>query len=227
MLGRAAAPNLIVGRCDPLTAEVFFDSGDELLIEDSRGNPIDIMATDHTGTFMDWQHSLDELAAAYADPVLKRATFLNDPKAFGEAFLAAFTERFARIQRDYLKRRRAFETLFKYARRDADSDLAVRWKAVLDRLETARPGGAGRGDEEANGDVAAASSAQNSCLFLTTRGYRRLRRLRSVKFRGQFAGRRVQLICDAASGDTCASKRIISSHNFVSGRCIFTPWLTW
>jgi hypothetical protein len=140
VLGRAAAPNLIVGRCDPLSGEVFFDSGDELLIEDARGNPTDIMATDHTGTFMNWESKLEELALAYAEPVRRRAGFLSDPKAFGEAFLAAFTERFAQIQRDYIKRRRAFETLFKYARRDADSDLAARWEAVLDRLEAARPG---------------------------------------------------------------------------------------
>lgn len=140
VLGRAAAPNLIVGRCDSCSGEVCFDSGDELLIEDSRGNPTDIIATDHTGTFMNWKQSLDDLAAAYAGPVLRRAGFLNDPKAFGEAFLAAFTERFAQIQRDYQKRRRAFETLFKYARRDAENDLPVRWEAVLDRLAAARSG---------------------------------------------------------------------------------------
>jgi hypothetical protein len=139
VLGRAAAPNLIVGRCDP-RGSVFFDSGDELLIEDAHGNPVDIMATDHTGTFMNWQHDLDQLAEAYAGPILKRISFLSDPRAFGEAFLAAFTERFAQIQRDYTKRRRAFETLFKYARRDAESDLAVRWEAVLDRLAATKSG---------------------------------------------------------------------------------------
>src|SRR6185437_4791361 len=38
VLGRAAAPNLIVGRCDP-AGKVVFDEGDELIIEDIRGNP--------------------------------------------------------------------------------------------------------------------------------------------------------------------------------------------
>jgi len=136
VLGRAAAPNLIVGRGDPV-GNVIFDQGDELVIEDVRGLPANIVVTDHTGTFMDCERDLEQLATAYAAPVNRRSPHLSDARAFGEVFLQAFAERFQQMQQDYRRRKRAFNTLFKYQRRGQTGCLADRWECVLRRLETA------------------------------------------------------------------------------------------
>lgn len=133
VLGRAAASNLIVGRCQADGA-VVFDEGDELVIEDARGIPVNIVATDHTGTFMDCHRDLRELAPAYARSVEKRMADLADAGAFGEVYLQSFAERFVQIQQDYRKRRRAFDTLFKHHRPGESGRFASRWERALERL---------------------------------------------------------------------------------------------
>jgi hypothetical protein len=133
VLGRAAAPNLIVGRCDK-SGQVIFDDGDELLIEGPSGLPTDIMVTDHTGTFMDCHRPLSDLAGAYAGSIRKRDPFLSDARAFGEVFLQALAERFAQIQQDYYKRKRAFLTLFSHQGGGPSSRFIDGWECTLDRL---------------------------------------------------------------------------------------------
>ena len=72
LLGRAAAPNMIVGRCD-LSGNVLFDDGDEVVVEDAQGMPVDIVVADQTGTFVDYIRDLKDMAAVYARPVNRRA----------------------------------------------------------------------------------------------------------------------------------------------------------
>jgi hypothetical protein len=136
VLGRAAASNLIVGRCDG-DGNVIFDRGDELVVEDARDLPAHIVVTDHTGTFLDCTSDLREHASAYALPVNKRAAHLPDARAFGEVFLQVFAERLQQIQQDYVRRKRAFDTLFKYQRTGQSGCLADRWECVLYRLSVA------------------------------------------------------------------------------------------
>jgi hypothetical protein len=138
LMGRAAAPNLILGRCH-LNGRVVFDDGDELLIEDGDGVPVDMLVADHTGTFVDYQRDLRESAPAYAAPINKRAGLVPHPEAFAVAFLDAFAQRFAQIQKEYRKRRRAFNTLFKHKRRDEGGSFAYRWERVLKRLDSSDP----------------------------------------------------------------------------------------
>jgi hypothetical protein len=138
LLGRAAAPNMIVGRCD-LSGNVLFDDGDEVVVEDAQGMPVDIVVADQTGTFVDYVRDLKDLAAVYARPVNRRAAHLACPESFAEAYLAAFEERFTSIQEEYRKRRRAFDTLFKHRPRDEKGSLAYRWERVLQRLLRADP----------------------------------------------------------------------------------------
>jgi hypothetical protein len=135
LLGRTAAPNLILGRCH-LNGRVVFDDGDELVIEDENGLPIDMLVADHTGTFVDYQRDLREAAPAYASSVSRRAPLVPNPEAFAAAYLDAFAERFTQIQREYRKRRRAFTTLFKHKRRDEGGSFAYRWERVLKRLDS-------------------------------------------------------------------------------------------
>ncbi len=136
LLGRAAAPNLILGRAEHHGA-VIFDDGDELIVEDATGLPIDIVVADPTGTFTDYYRDLSQAAPAYALAIAHRMDHVADANAFAEAFLDAFVRRFSQIQNEYRKRRRAFDTLFKHKRRDERGSFAYRWERVLTRLDEA------------------------------------------------------------------------------------------
>ena len=138
LLGQAAAPNVIVGRCD-LAGNPLFDDGDEVLIEDGQCMPADIVVADHTGTFNDYLSEIKVFAAEYAAPINRRLHFLPDPRRFAEAYLEAFVARYLRIQQEYRKRRKAFDTLFKYSPTSASADFAHRWKMVLQRLDQSQP----------------------------------------------------------------------------------------
>jgi len=134
LLGRAAAPNMIVGRCD-LNGQVLFDDGDEVVIEDCQGIPVEIVVADQTGTFVDYLRDLEDSAADYARPIIDRRQYVVDADAFAAAYLAAFEDRFRAIQQEYEKRRRAFDTLFLHGRRDECGSFAYRWERVLARLQ--------------------------------------------------------------------------------------------
>ncbi len=140
VLGHAAAPNLIVGRCD-LRGQVVFDDGDELIIENAHGAPTEVVVTDQTGTFGDCRKDLAELIGAYADCVERRAAFVPSARAFAEVFVHAFEEHFVQIQSGYRRRRRAFDTLFKHKRpRDETRDrmgFHEQWECTLARLDAA------------------------------------------------------------------------------------------
>ncbi|MBN2578783.1 MAG: hypothetical protein JXB10_07310 [Pirellulales bacterium] len=134
LLGRAAAPNLIVCRRD-LDGTVIFDDGDEVLIEDENGLPVDLVVSESTGAFDDYTTPLHHFAPDYAAPVNKRTALLPEPAKFAEAYLGALIVHFDRIQQEYRKRRRAFDTLFKHRFHDEGGSLAYRWELVLKRLE--------------------------------------------------------------------------------------------
>jgi hypothetical protein len=138
MLGQAAALNLIVGRCQ-LNGQVIFDDGDEVVIENRVGMPVEIIVTDHTGTFTDFRRSLAESAPEYARSVNKRLPMLVQPVAFAEAYLNAFAERFEKIQQEYRRRKRAFDSLFKHQPPVEGGNLSYRWLRVLERLNQADP----------------------------------------------------------------------------------------
>ena len=60
LLGGAAAPNLIVGRSN-ISGQLIFDDGDEVVAEDTKGMPVDIIVADHTGTFGSFREDLTQL----------------------------------------------------------------------------------------------------------------------------------------------------------------------
>jgi hypothetical protein len=137
LLGQAAAPSLIVGRSLDSGKSPVFDDGDEVVCEGSNGLPIEILVGDHSGAFGEYESAIDKFAAHYAKPVNARAKYLTNARAFAEAYLAAFHGRFVRIQEDYRKRRRAFDTLFKHSKYDPRGSFAYRWECVLRRLDNA------------------------------------------------------------------------------------------
>jgi len=135
LLGRAAAANLIVGRAVERTQQVMFDDGDEVIMEDpATGLPARLIVSDPTGAFSDYRRDLLDVAAEYARPVNVRAGKVPKPREFADAYLQAFREEFLRIQGDYRKRRRAFDTLFKHSTYDTGGSFAYRWECVLRRL---------------------------------------------------------------------------------------------
>ncbi len=127
LLGRAAAPNLILGRAD-LHGGVVFDDGDELIVEDAEGMPTEIVVADPTGTFTDYHRDLAHSIPAYAAAIRRRSSHVSDASVFAAAFIDAFVMRFGQIQSEYRKRRRAFDTLFKHKRRDERGSFAYRWE---------------------------------------------------------------------------------------------------
>jgi hypothetical protein len=138
VLGQAAAPNMIVGRCDP-QGRVAFDDGDEVVAENEVGLPVEIVVADQMGTFADYRTELEHFAAEYAGPVNCRLALVPDPEEFASLYVNAFVGRFTRIQLEYRKRKRAFDTLFKHRPRDEAGSFAYRWECVLDRLRRAVP----------------------------------------------------------------------------------------
>jgi hypothetical protein len=138
LLGHAAAPNMIVGRCGD-DGHIFFDDGDEVLIESEQGLPVELIVTHHTGAFADFRADLARCAAEYADPVNKRAAFLPDRGAFLETYLASFIRNFRHIQEEYRRYRKAFDSLFELRPYDSGGSFAFRWECVLKRLDAADP----------------------------------------------------------------------------------------
>jgi hypothetical protein len=139
LLGRAAAPNLIVGRCGT-GGRVVFDDGDEVVLETEEGLPREIVLADQMGTFNNHTTKLVDFAKDYAEPVNRRIEFLPQPAAFAAAYLDGFLEHFQQIQEQYRKGRNAFDALFRRRHRFTHgANIALRWAEVLRRLDKTKP----------------------------------------------------------------------------------------
>ncbi len=139
LLGQAAASNMIVGRCGSGN-RVVFDDGDEIVIENDAGLPVEIIVADHTGTFADFRSDLRSFIPEYAAAVTRRLPDLTDPEEFATLYVEAFVSRFSHIQLEYRKRKQAFDRLFRHRPRDEAGSFAYRWECVLDRLRQASAG---------------------------------------------------------------------------------------
>ena len=142
LLGQAAAPNMIVGRCElerKMVKKVVFDDGDEVVQEDSSKLPERIVVVDQMGTFGEFQLPLLSFAEAYAKPVNSRLEWkpsvVRCPVEFANAYLDAFLERFTQIRQDYFQRKRAFDNLFHHQPLDPEGNFRYRWEKVLERAQ--------------------------------------------------------------------------------------------
>jgi hypothetical protein len=138
LLGQAAVPNIVVGRCEQ-DGRVLFDDGDEVLIEDERHLPAEIIVTDHTGSFSDYSTDLEYFARQYALPISNRAGHVPDPAAFADAYAAAILTRFQQLQEELSCRSQAFVALFTDRTWDERGSFAFRWQQVLLRLDRTDP----------------------------------------------------------------------------------------
>ncbi len=98
LLGGAAATNLILGRAE-LAGQALFDVGDELVVEDEKGQPTSIAVGDHVGTFVDYELPLRSRAGEYAKPVLSRKDKVGDVQAFARSYLDGFSHQYSRTRR--------------------------------------------------------------------------------------------------------------------------------
>jgi hypothetical protein len=134
LLGQAAAPNIIVGRMD-LSQHVLFDDGDEVVVEDDQGMPVDMLVSDLTGAFTDYDTDLIKFAPAYAEPIRRRLAWVTNPEAFAETYASRLQAEILRLQNLYHNRKRAFDSLFKHCPRDEHGSFAFRWEHILERLD--------------------------------------------------------------------------------------------
>jgi hypothetical protein len=135
LLGRAAAPSLVVGRSFEVGTQFVFDDGDEVIVEGEDGLPVEVLVCDHSGAFGEYKQPLEAAASCYAKPLNSRETLVPNAREFARTYLEACREQLYHIQGDYRKRRRAFDTLFKHSKYDAGGSLAYRWECVLRRLD--------------------------------------------------------------------------------------------
>ena len=122
-----------------LEARVEERTGLRVVVENDGGLPVEMIVADQMGTFADYRTDLEHFAAEYAVPVNRRLPLLTDSEDFASLYVNAFVGRVCRIQLEYRKRKRAFDTLFKHRPRDEAGSFAYRWECVLDRLRRASP----------------------------------------------------------------------------------------
>jgi len=133
LLGQAAAPNLVVGRTDD-KGNVTFDSGDEMILFDEKGQPDHIVVADHAGTFANVQSPLTDFAEGYARPVTSRVRRLPFPQAFSDAYLGGMESRLEEMKNEYRLKQHVFDALFT-GNRQGPGTFSDRWDQALTRLE--------------------------------------------------------------------------------------------
>lgn len=139
VMGRAAAMDMIVGRRATETKELLFDRNYEVILMDQDGMPEDWMITDHAGTFVNYEHRLEDFVAQYATAVQRRKEWVPDYHAFVDAYVNAFGDAIAEAQLAYRTHRRAYDNLFVDRPFDVNGSGAYRWVCVLKRLDEADP----------------------------------------------------------------------------------------
>ena len=105
----------------------------------SNGLPARLVVTDHSGSFVNYLHTLEESVAPYANVVKRRERFVSDRKAFAEAYVEAFRRMLSQVQEKYRAHRKAFDCLFVNRPFDVAGSGAYRWAKTLERLDKCDP----------------------------------------------------------------------------------------
>ena len=138
-MGRAAALDMIVGRRDSDTKELLFDRNYEIIIMGEDGMPVDWMVTDHAGSFVNYDHDLDEYVAQYANVARRRRGFVSNYAEFVDSYVNGFADALFEAQANYRAKRKAFDHLFVDRPFDTNGSGAYRWARTLERLDRADP----------------------------------------------------------------------------------------
>lgn len=136
LLGQAAAPNIIVGRATVEGGRTIFDDGDEVVTLDKFQLPSQLILSEPTGAFVNYNRPYADTLRDYAEAMNRRKALIPNFEAAALTFVNAFEDELARIQRLYRERRKGFDMLFRDRPMDVNGSIAYRWRCVLKRLDT-------------------------------------------------------------------------------------------
>ena len=139
LMGEAAAVDAVVGRRSSVTKELLFDKNYEVVQTGSDDLPAQVMVTDHAGSFVNYEHPLEDYVAQYALFVRRRAGLVSDYAMFADAYVEGFRRRLVAMQEAYRGRKTAFDELFADRPYDTNGSGAYRWACILRRLDDCDP----------------------------------------------------------------------------------------
>ena len=140
LMGEAAAIDLVVGRRSSETKELLFDHNYEIVVCDEQGIPCDIAITSQAGTFVNYEHELEDYVTQYAACVIRRKKYVTDFSNFVDHFLVGFQLKLGEMKADYLARKSAYDNLFADRPYDTNGSGAYRWARTLKRLGNCEAG---------------------------------------------------------------------------------------
>jgi hypothetical protein len=144
LLGEQAGLNLIVGRSDPDTGEIFFGDGDEILIfENDNHVPKNLVLADFTGAFADVAHPLGKFIpfyVRYISGMLARIRVEGMNKQgkieVGNLFIESMRKRIERT-REMLNAQSTVRGMIAEMLRDREVEvnpIMIKWEKALRRL---------------------------------------------------------------------------------------------
>lgn len=135
LMGEAAAIDMVVGRRSSVTKEILFDKNYEIVQLGADGLPSEVKVTDHAGSFVNYEHRLDEFVPQYAAFAKRREALVAEYPLFAKAYVEGFRRKLVEMQSSYRARRRAFDELFSDRPYDTNGSGAYRWACILKRLD--------------------------------------------------------------------------------------------
>ncbi|MCR5750351.1 MAG: hypothetical protein K6G91_00160 [Kiritimatiellae bacterium] len=135
LMGEAAAVDAIVGRRSSVTKELLFDKNYEVVRLGEDDLPAEVKVTDHAGSFVNYEHPIEDYVPQYAGFARRREKLVADYPQFVRAYVEGFGRKLAETQAAYRSRRAAFDELFADRPYDTNGSGAYRWACILRRLD--------------------------------------------------------------------------------------------
>lgn len=135
LMGEAAAIDMVVGRRSSVTKELLFDRNYEVVKIGEDGLPSEVKITDHAGSFVNYEHRLEDFVAQYAVFALRRKDYVVEYNLFALAYVEGFRRKLSETQQAYRVRKNAFDELFGDRPYDTNGSGAYRWSMILRRLD--------------------------------------------------------------------------------------------
>ena len=139
LMGEAAAIDAIVDRRSSVTKELLFDKNYEVVQTGADDLPCRVMVTDHAGSFVNYEHPIEDYVAQYATFARRREGAVADYPQFVRSYVEGFGRRLAETQASYRARKQAFDDLFSDRPYDTNGSGAYRWACILRRLDACDP----------------------------------------------------------------------------------------
>jgi len=145
LMGDEAGLNLIIGRSDPDTGDVFFGDGDEMLLfGEDKFVPTGLVLSDFTGTFADVVSPLEKFLPFYVDYIVDMLSKvriegfdLEDKHEVAEIFIEAMKKRIIRTRELLEVQGSVAEKIQKLVaeRQSEYNPIRIKWEMNLERLK--------------------------------------------------------------------------------------------